>query len=106
MGTFDKLRDALRPYTISCKTVNRFLADYLDDALEAQTRARFEAHLRRCPNCDAYLEQYREIIDLVREDPLPEPPPELVERTLAFLRTHLDEAPGTPGGTPGGARGE
>ena len=90
MGTFDKLRDALRPYTISCKRVNQFLADYLDDALDPATRERFEAHLRRCPNCCVYIDQYRSTTELVREDPVPEPPPELVERTLDFLRAHWD----------------
>jgi anti-sigma factor RsiW len=91
MGIFDNIREALRPYMITCRAVNRFLADYLDGTLDARTRARFEAHLQRCPNCDAYLEQYRMTIQLVKEDQIPDPPPELADRTLTFLRAHWDE---------------
>lgn len=91
MGTFDKLRDALRPYMITCKTVNRFLADYLDGALDPDTRDRFEAHIRHCQNCDTYLSQYRMTVEMAKDDEVPPPPPELVERTLAFLKQHLDE---------------
>jgi len=83
----------MRPYTISCRTVNRFLADYLDDALEPATRERFEAHLHKCPNCEAYLDQYRKTVELVRDDDIPPPPPELVERTIAFLHACWEKEP-------------
>lgn len=91
MGTFDKIRDALRPHRITCRTVSRFLADYLDGTLDAPTRERFEAHLAHCHNCEGYFDQYRTTIQLLHEDCLPDLPPELIERTLCFLRERWDE---------------
>ena len=32
---------------------------YLEDALDVDTRTRFEKHLRRCDGCAEYLEQLR-----------------------------------------------
>lgn len=74
---------------LTCEDVNRFLAKYLEGALDKRTRERFEKHVARCEPCQRYLEQYRTTIDLVKaSDDLPEPPEELTERTLAFLREH------------------
>ncbi len=51
---------------------------------------RFEKHIGGCEQCRRYLEQYRATIGLVKEaEEMPEDPPdELTEKTLAFLRTH------------------
>lgn len=35
------------------------VTDYLDDALDEDTRARFDEHLARCPGCADYLDQIR-----------------------------------------------
>jgi anti-sigma factor RsiW len=37
---------------------------YLDGSLSRRDRARFDAHIAGCPNCTAYLEQFRETIRL------------------------------------------
>ncbi|MDQ7041187.1 MAG: zf-HC2 domain-containing protein [Rhodothermus sp.] len=79
---------------LTCEDVNRFLAAYLDGALDAHTRAAFEAHLQDCDDCQAYLDQYRKTIELVRQAAdVPEPPPALIEHTLSFLRERLFEEP-------------
>jgi anti-sigma factor RsiW len=49
---------------IVCQDLVELITDYLEDALDADTRAAFEAHLRTCPHCVAYLEQMRETIRL------------------------------------------
>jgi anti-sigma factor RsiW len=49
---------------LACQQVVELVTDYLDDALSARDRRRFEAHLRRCPHCTEYLEQMRSIIRL------------------------------------------
>lgn len=90
MNISDKLRSALRSGTLTCADVNRFLAEYLEGDLDEALRAHFETHLAACPNCETYLDQYRTTIALVQEGEQVQPPPELVERTLAFLRRHLD----------------
>ena len=49
---------------IVCQDLVELITDYLEGALDAGTRARFEAHLRGCPHCTDYMEQMRETIHL------------------------------------------
>ena len=87
MGLFSNLR---RRVMLTCEDVNAFLAAYLDGELDDRLHHRFEQHVANCPMCHTYFTQYEETIALVRAgEPTPTPPPELVDATLAFLRTHL-----------------
>ncbi len=45
-----------------CQQVVELVNDYLEDNLSRSDRRRFEAHLRKCPNCTNYLEQMRATI--------------------------------------------
>ena len=47
-----------------CQQAVELVTDYLDGALSRRDRRRFEAHLKNCPNCSAYLEQIRTTIRL------------------------------------------
>ena len=47
-----------------CQQAVELVTDYLEGALSRRDRRRFEAHLRACPNCSAYLEQIRATIAL------------------------------------------
>ena len=78
---------------LSCEDVNQFIIDYLEETIPPRTRTRFEAHLEKCATCGSYFEQYLQTVDWVREDGLAqiEPPEELVEVTLHFLRDHCSE---------------
>ena len=49
---------------MTCKEVVEIVSAYLEDALSARDRARFEAHLAGCAGCTTYVEQMREIIRL------------------------------------------
>ena len=53
-----------RPRDLVCREVVEMVTDYLEDALSASDRRRFEAHLAGCPNCTEYLAQIRETIRL------------------------------------------
>jgi anti-sigma factor RsiW len=72
-----------RPADLACQQVVELVTQYLDGALTRQERRRFEAHLRHCPNCTAYLEQMRATIratgTLRAEDVAPEVLDELTE---------------------------
>lgn len=70
----------------TCEKVNDFIASYLEGALDDKTTRQFEAHIRACPTCSQYLDQYRTTVDLVQDAGRFDPPPELVEMTLAFLQ--------------------
>ena len=49
---------------LACRELVELVTDYLEDALPAGERERFEAHLAECDACDAYVEQVRATIRL------------------------------------------
>jgi anti-sigma factor RsiW len=48
-----------------CQQAVELVTDYLEGSLARRDRRRFEAHLRACPNCTAYVEQIRITIKLI-----------------------------------------
>jgi anti-sigma factor RsiW len=75
--------------TLTCRELIEFLGQYVDAELPADERARFDAHLARCPDCASYLESYRETIRAGRraceaDAPVPDDvPQEIVAAILA-----------------------
>jgi MFS family permease len=62
-----------RAKELACKQLVELVADYLDDALSAEVRARFEEHLAGCDGCSTYLSQTQQIIAELRGlSPLPD----------------------------------
>jgi anti-sigma factor RsiW len=55
---------SLRRKDIVCQQAVELVTAYLEGALSRRERHRFEAHLRACPNCSAYLEQIKMTIAL------------------------------------------
>ena len=49
---------------LACRELVELVSDYLENALPATERERFEAHLAECEGCDAYVEQVRATIRL------------------------------------------
>jgi len=49
---------------IACRQAVDLMTDYLENALSARDRSRFEAHLADCPHCVEYLAQMRAAIEL------------------------------------------
>ncbi|HRD59526.1 MAG TPA: zf-HC2 domain-containing protein [Nocardioides sp.] len=45
---------------LSCQELVELVTDYLEDALDDGTRARFELHVGLCHGCAAYLGQMEE----------------------------------------------
>ena len=69
-------------HELACKQLVELVADYLDEALSPEMRARFEEHLAGCDGCTTYLKQTRQVIAGLRdpsaapdnvEAPQPEP---------------------------------
>lgn len=78
---------------MTCRELAEFIAAYLRGDLPLEIRAQFERHLAECPNCVAYLSNYRETIALGRrvfadgEATVPDDVPEdLVQAILASRR--------------------
>lgn len=44
---------------LTCRELVGLVTDYLEGALPAVDRDRFEAHIAGCPGCTAYLDQMR-----------------------------------------------
>jgi anti-sigma factor RsiW len=51
---------------LTCQELVELVTDYLEDALPAPERARFEAHVAGCEACATYLAQMRATIRLTR----------------------------------------
>jgi anti-sigma factor RsiW len=73
-----------------CREFVELVTDYLEGALPASERARFEAHLAECDGCVGYLEDMRRMVDSLHT--LPEPPPD-PETREALLRAFRDLRP-------------
>jgi len=74
---------SLRRRDIVCLQAVEMVTDYLEGSLPRRSRRRFEAHLRACPNCAAYMEQIKLTIELTGtiepEDLTPEAKADLTE---------------------------
>jgi anti-sigma factor RsiW len=60
-------------YSMDCNTLVELVTDYLDGALDPDTRARFDMHLLECDGCANYLQQIRETVrtvGMIRDDDL------------------------------------
>ena len=47
---------------LSCRELVEMVTDYLEGRMSPADRDRFDAHLRGCPGCRAYLQQMRQTI--------------------------------------------
>ena len=54
-----------RRRAIVCRQAVDLVTAYLEDALSARERARFEAHLAGCPHCTEYLVQMRRTLEIM-----------------------------------------
>ena len=50
---------------ISCLEVWREISNYIDDDVDAELRARMEAHFKVCAHCKAVLDGTRNVVKLV-----------------------------------------
>ena len=50
---------------MDCNELVELVTAYLDDALDADTKSRFESHLGDCDGCENYLQQFRETVRAV-----------------------------------------
>jgi len=71
---------------LTCKEVVELVTDYLEDALSASERRRFDEHLSTCPYCQIYLDQMRQTIRTVGHLPEEAVPPAALEALLARFR--------------------
>jgi anti-sigma factor RsiW len=78
-----------------CVEFVEVVTDYLEGAMRASTRARFEVHLNTCHGCNRYLAQIRTTIELTGKlttDDIDALGPEAREELLAVFRNYQRDA--------------
>jgi anti-sigma factor RsiW len=76
------------PHDMVCQELVEVLTEYLDSTLSARDRARLEAHLSVCDDCQAYLEQFKATIAVTGEIEREKLPPELRNVLAKAFRSH------------------
>jgi anti-sigma factor RsiW len=72
---------------LTCRDIVELVTAYLEDALDAADRERFEEHLVFCDGCNNYLEQMQQTVRLAgRVKVTEEIPAELEARLLEAFR--------------------
>jgi anti-sigma factor RsiW len=76
------------PHDMMCQELVEVLTEYLDGTLGTHDRARLQAHLAVCDDCQAYLEQFKTTIALTEGSDWQELTPELRNNLLRAFRSH------------------
>ena len=83
---------------MTCERVTALIRDYLAGELNPDITTAFEEHLRRCPDCLAFLKTYQKTTAAIQSLRHEEIPAEMQIRVRQFLRTKIDRWP--PGRGP------
>ena len=73
---------------LTCKKAADLLFDFLENNLPTDVRQDMVAHLKDCPPCVQFVETYQKTTELCRAAMLNQPPEELSQRLMSFLRLH------------------
>jgi hypothetical protein len=57
-----------RVVVVNCRHVWKEISNYLDNTVDAELRARMEAHFKGCHHCSAILDGTRNLIKLVGDE--------------------------------------
>ena len=71
---------------LACQALVELVTDYLEEALPAATRARFDRHLAGCAGCRVYLQQSAQTIRAARSFGVAALPPTERAALLALFR--------------------
>jgi len=73
--------------------IHSLIAPYALDALDAEERAEFEAHLEQCEECRAELAGFLATATVLGDVPAQSPPPELKQRLMGAVARTPQERP-------------
>jgi anti-sigma factor RsiW len=71
---------------MACQELVELVTAYFDGGLSRRDRRRFEAHIRECEHCTAYVEQMRLVIEATGRLTEADLPPRAREELLAAFR--------------------
>jgi anti-sigma factor RsiW len=72
-----------------CEQAARLVTDYVSGGLERPTVERFEAHLKKCPDCVSFLETYKEAIRAGKSLRCEDMPASMQMRLREFFRERI-----------------
>ena len=78
---------------MKCREMVELMTDYLEGALSARDRARFEEHIAGCDGCRAYLEQMHKTMRLAGLLPDQTIPAQVEDELLRAFRDWKTERP-------------
>jgi anti-sigma factor RsiW len=79
---------------LTCAELVELVTDYLEDALPAEERERFEEHLTICEGCVNYVDQMRMTIALTGRLRVDDLSPEVVAELVGAFRDWHANSPG------------
>ncbi len=75
----------IHKHSALCREVARHIQNQLDAELLSPACREIRKHLRRCPNCTAYLDSLKKTALLYKRYPDPDVPARMREKLLAIL---------------------
>ncbi|HZP23833.1 MAG TPA: zf-HC2 domain-containing protein [Terriglobales bacterium] len=83
---------------MTCSEFLKELTDYLDESMDAQTRAELEDHLQWCHNCYVVCNTTKRTIEIYRDSHLYELPEDLRSRLRSAILTKCHSPQATESG--------
>ena len=80
----------LIPHVARCDECVELLVDYLEGELPPERARALEIHLDLCPSCVAFVNTYRDTVNIARTIQADDIPPELTQRLIDFLHKEKD----------------
>ena len=74
---------------LTCKDFLHELSDYLDENLDADVRAKLEAHITECPNCWVIADTTRKTIKIYKGMEPYAMPPDVESRLMKALERKM-----------------
>jgi anti-sigma factor RsiW len=81
------------PHVARCDECIDLLVDYLEGDLPPQRVRALEIHLEMCPACWRFVQTYKGTVDVARNLPVEEIPPELIDSLITFLSREKQAKP-------------
>ena len=74
-----------------CKDVVENIMDYIDKELDVETLKELEKHTGECPECKAFVDTYKRMLDVTRKlKERPSVTPEIRSRLKTLLKSKID----------------
>lgn len=74
-----------------CKDVVENIMDYIDKELDMETLRELEKHTGECPECKAFVDTYRKMLDVAGKlSEKPSVTPEIRNRLKTLLKSKID----------------